>query len=402
MQSQSEIHGGLPSRRDVLRIGAGTVLGAAVSAPMTLLGFREWQAYYDPYIDIDLYRRGYPRVTAERKDELLSSLRSYEQSVDVLERSEEGLTARIGIHPKKPNYLLFSGSEDPDSSLNVVEAFVNCKKYIVPLVQADGFSQVGVYIGDLDSPQDIFVKRLEVNFPDVSDPVSIQVQSFSIDGDPFVLGAVRNTPEFYLRDENQADETVTNDLPTAIQMELGESFFNEWLEEFVVRFTGEDEGSSPHPLADDQGRLQDIDSLVFFKLNKLGGTAGDAYTGKAKRKHSVHAREFSTYMQFPPEFRRAYKLRTKNNMVSLADATMQSQRLVSLLSDSLQIRLGHLDHRKLDVRNFALEIIAVRESIRQGHVTLDDPYVQWFMRVMLHGEEQRIRDFIDTHEAAGR
>jgi hypothetical protein len=70
------------------------------------------------------------------------------------------------------------------------------------------------------------------------------------------------------------------------------------------------------------------------------------------------------------------------------------KRCVSFLPDRIQLGLGDLDYDQIDRRNFALDVISIRENLNQGLISRDHEFVKYFIREQLHGNASLIDDYI--------
>lgn|GEM_PF-2857069 len=376
------------SRRAFGKSSAGVLVGFTLGSIGTVMASREFaKKFSSPYVDINQYREGYPWVDGAREQELLSSLSSRELSVNSLFHNENLIQ---GIVQEGTNYLIFEGQYDPAISLNVFEMDIAGRRFVVPLIQSGGFSQGSLYIGDSIRDQLFMAKSIGLSMPDMSDLSSVNIKGYSISADPFARELVRNSPLFYLREENQDDSHVTNDIPLSDTFRLGESFHGEWLQDISLNLSGEDGGSSPHPLAEREGRLRDSDSLAFYKVRSQGEIFEDAYS---KEGHLVSRRLYDSPSTLPAGVRNSFQINTDNNMVTVL-SNVPDNRCVSLVPDVVQRYLYHLSQDMINERDFATEIISIRENIRQGHIERDDDYINWFIRVKLKNDGSLIDDFI--------
>lgn len=377
------------SRREALSKSSAMVLaGASLGSIGTAVAFRNFAEHFStPYVDIDRYREGYPWIDGDREEELLSSLVSYEQDVNILYQDSNLIQ---GVLPENSHYLIFKGLPDPNISLNVFEVSVAGKRFVVPIVQSEDFAQGSLYIGDGTKSQMFMARRINLSQPDTSDLTDVSLSCHTVGGNPFAVELVRNSPLFYLRDENQDDASVTNDIPLSDTFRLGEGFKDEWLQDVSVELSGEDGGSSPHPLVERVARLRDVDSLAFYKVNAEGLTAEDAYSA---RSHEVFMHRRDNPSILPKGVRNCLEISTDNNMVSNPEDFL-NKRCVSPLPDIIQRYLNHLTGQMITQRNLAGEIISIRENIRQGHIEKNDDYVNWFIRVKLKGSSVLIDDFV--------
>lgn len=381
---------GLGRREFLKRAGLGAILGTSGMALGVAGDQKLTEPSTHPYKDINAYKKGYPEVWGQHEKDIFQSLGKTDQATEILYQSGNVIQGIFHGNPEFPNYLLFSGEPDSNYSLNVMEVTINGKRFIVPMIQGEDFSQASLFVADMSGPQFFTVRNLNVSFPDQSDLFSVRIQGHAITGDPFLIEAVRNTPIFNLRDENQLDETVTNDIPCSDELIIGEGFHGISLQEILLQFSAEDEGSSPDPLAENEGRLRDYDSLYFIKSDQQGSRTEQAYS---IRGHKVVVDKSVNGTTLKTGERTTLQIYTGNNMVDDKEGE-PNKRCVSFLPDRIQLKLGDLTYDKINRRNFALDVISIRENLSQGLISRDHEFVEYFIREQLHGNAALIEDYI--------
>lgn len=374
------------SRREAIkRIGAMGAVGGIVFGGfggLQISNYLESRRNNDPYIDIDEYRLGHPMISLSKKERLLSLIQANRVELNAVKSSDGEFNGQIYAQEKAPHILMVYGVPDPSTSLNLLELKINDKNIIVPIVQSEEYAQTCIYLGELESETDFSIKQLDVQFPHKSDNYNLTLIPYSLTADPFTMGVIKNIPELYVRKDNEEDSKITNDIPLAFDVEIGEGWTNTWLVGYTAIMSAEDGGSSPYPLIDRVGRLTDNETFAFTKQTESGMILEEAYQGRSHKVYIVN--QYYDRPKMTDGTRLQYAIDTDNNMVAKGNGT---NRAFSYFPDILQVKLGYLDWEQHEERGKAMQIISIRENIRQGYLKSDDSYVRWFIKKELGGKD---------------